>query len=127
MIESPLIINSGKNTWSITKEKIKALPVKNHEEADIRSTFNELCVSSGSYFCKRDTRVFTSVVCFRSTRMFPPPMVYETDSNLFINITTYKNLGGEISEVVPQLHAINVCNSCYTYSMFKRSTILKSC
>ena len=42
MIESPLIINSGKNTWSITKETIKILPVKKHEEVDTRSTFNEL-------------------------------------------------------------------------------------
>ena len=40
MIEIPLIISSGENTWSI-EETIKALPASNHEEADTRLTFNE--------------------------------------------------------------------------------------
>ena len=42
MTEIPLVINSGENTWSITKENVKALPVSNHKEADTRLTFNEL-------------------------------------------------------------------------------------
>ena len=34
LFQIPLIINSGENTWKITKETIQVLPTSNHNAAD---------------------------------------------------------------------------------------------
>ena len=34
LFEYPLITNSRKNAWRITKEKVEVLPISNHEETD---------------------------------------------------------------------------------------------
>ena len=40
MFKIPLIINSGKNTWGIIREKAEFLPISSVEEADTRLILN---------------------------------------------------------------------------------------
>ena len=40
MFKIPLIINSGKNTWGIIREKTEFLPISSVEEADTRLILN---------------------------------------------------------------------------------------
>ena len=76
-----MIINSGKNIWSTTKETIEALPILDHEEAEMSNEAAVIAAKGAEVFLHL-THVLSQLEYF-----LPPPWHKKTDSNQFNNAT----------------------------------------
>ena len=57
LFEISLVINSGENIGSITKETVEFIPITNYEEADIRLAFHARMSNEAAFIVARDTYV----------------------------------------------------------------------
>ena len=62
LFETPLIISSGKNIWSITKETIAVLLVSNHEEDDNILLFHIGMSNEAAVIVEKDEEVFLLLI-----------------------------------------------------------------
>ena len=90
LFEISLIINSGENTWRITKQKIQVIPISSYEKTDKRLIFHARMSNKAALpavIVARDANVFLLLTCALSQwECVSRPWYMQIDSAQFINI-----------------------------------------